>query len=289
MKSTKFRLVFPLLLCAASLCWLEPGSAAQSTQTVSESSSSGGITHSTKAIDYRQGSKSEIEFKGTSLMPEATGKADISTKASTTQISAKLENLKQANSFGLQYLSYVLWAISPEGVTSNLGELIVKDGKGEVHASTPMQAFALIVTAEPYFAVTQPSEKVVAENEAGSNVQGAPRTISVNYEALPAIAYSSQVQPIQEPVYGIDKRVPLSLKEARNAVRIAKDAHADEYASSSLERAQQLLDQADDYYKRKQNEKAIATVAKEATQAAEAARVMALKGEQQAKIDEEKR
>jgi outer membrane protein OmpA-like peptidoglycan-associated protein len=291
MKSSNWNLANILFvsLCLTATGWSQQeGGEAQSVPS-SIQADERPLTHSTKAIDYRQGSKSEIEFKGTSLMPEATGKADVSTKSSTTQINAKLENLKPANRFGLQYLSYVLWAISPEGVPSNLGELIVKDGKSEVRATTPMQAFALIVTAEPYFAVTQPSEKVVAENQLGTNVQGAPRTISVNYEALPAVAYSSQVQPIQEPVYGIDTRVPLSLKEARNAVRIAKDAHADEYASSSLQRAQQLLNQADDYYKRKQNDKAIATVAKEATQAAEAARVMALKAEQQAKIDEEKR
>src|SRR5215469_6029153 len=115
------------------------------------------------------------------------------------------------------------------------------------------------------------------------------RTVDVNYQAVPADLYSSQVQPIQEPVYGMDKNVPLSLKEARNAVRVAKIAHADQYAASSLERAQKLLAQADDYYQRRQNEKAIATVAREATQAAEAARVSALKAEQQAKLEEEKR
>ncbi len=247
------------------------------------------VTRSTKAIDYRQGSKSEIDFKGTSLMPEVTGKADVQTKSGTTQISVKLEHLRPANSLGLQYLTYVLWAISPEGVSSNLGELVVKDGKAELHASTPMQAFALVVTAEPYFAVSQPNDKVVAENEPGDKAQGFVRPLNVNYSVLPAGAYSSQVQPIQEPVYGIDKHVPLSLKEARNAVRIAKDAHADQYASSSLQRSEQLLNQANDYYQRKQNDKAIATVAREATQAPEAARVMAIRGEQQAKIERQQR
>lgn len=247
------------------------------------------ITESTKAVDYRQGSKSEIDFKGTNLMPEATGTAHVQTKSGTTQIDAKLEHLQPANSLGLQYLTYVLWGISPEGVPSNLGELIVKDGKSEVHASTPMQAFALIVTAEPYFAVTQPNEKVVAENEPGTNAQGFIRPVDVHYQALPAGTYSSQVKPIQEPVYGIDKKIPLSLKEARNAVRIAQDAHADQYANAPLQRAQQLLSQADDYYNRKQNDKSITTVAREATQAAEAARVMAIKGEQQAKIERRQR
>lgn len=222
-------------------------------------------------------------------MPETSGKAEVETRSGATQIKAELERLKPANSFGLEYLTYVLWAISPEGVPSNLGELIVKDGKASLRTSTPMQAFALLVTAEPHFAVTQPSEQVVAQNEPGPKAQGWEREVSVNYEALPRSLYSAQVEPIQDPVYGVDKNVPLSLKEARNAVRIAKSAHAEKYAADSLQRAQQLLSQADDYYRRKQDDKAIATVAREAVQAAEAARVTALKAEQQAKADEEKR
>ncbi len=247
------------------------------------------MVESTKAIDYREGSKSEVDLKGTNLMPEASGKAEVQTKSGASQIKVDLSHLNPANSFGLQYLTYVLWAISPEGVPSNLGELIVHDGKSSLHATTPMQAFALIVSAEPYYAVTQPSEKVIAQNEPGNEVKGWIRAIDVQYQVLPAATYASQNAPIQEPVYGIDKNVPLSLKEARNAVRIAKIAHADQYASQALQRAQQLLSQADDYYSRKQNDKAIATVAREATQAAEAARVSAMKAEQQAKIDAEQR
>ncbi len=247
------------------------------------------MAESTKAIDYREGSKSDVELKGTSLMPEAGGKAEVQTKSGASQVKVDLSHLNPANSFGLQYLTYVLWAISPEGVPSNLGELIVHDSKASLHATTPMQAFALIVSAEPYYAVTQPSEKVIAQNEPGNEVKGWIRAIDVQYQVLPAAAYASQVAPIQEPVYGVDKNVPLSLKVARNAVRIAKIAHADQYASPALDRAQQLLSQADNYYNQKQNDKAIATVAREATQAAEAARVSAMKAEQQAKIDAEQR
>jgi outer membrane protein OmpA-like peptidoglycan-associated protein len=313
MKISSLKLACVLLLCTTPFCWAQLSSAQNSSSDQNttdqntapnpntqsnqinnsdqaqsaDSNPLSAIAESTKAIDYRQGSKSEIQFKGTDLMPEVTGTAHVQTKSGATQIDAKLEHLKPANSLGLQYLTYVLWGVSPEGVPSNLGELIVKDGKSEIHASTPMQAFALIVTAEPYFAVTQPNEKVVAQNEPGANAQGFVRPLDIHYQALPASAYSTQ--PIQEPVYGIDKKVPLSLTEARNAVRIAKDANADQYANAPLQRAEQLLSQADDYYNRKQNDKAIATVAREATQAAEAARVMAIKGEQQAKIDRRQR
>src|SRR5215469_7693323 len=289
MKSVKLGLLVSLLM-SALFCWPEQDSnAGRNAQASSGSDSMQLIARSTKAINFRQGSKSEISFQGTELMPQATGKAQIESKSGTTEIKAELEGLGHASTFGLEYLTYVLWAISPDGVPSNLGELVPHDGKAGIRASVPMQAFALLVTAEPYFAVTQPSEKVVAQSEPGPKAQGSVRSVDVNYQAVPANLYSSQVQPIQEPVYGMDKNVPLSLKEARNAVRIAKIAHADQYAASSLERAQKLLAQADDYYERRQNEKAIATVAREATQAAEAARVSALKAEQQAKLDEEKR
>jgi outer membrane protein OmpA-like peptidoglycan-associated protein len=305
-KSPRFLFAIVLTLCLVPFCSSQDSNSSQVSQPSAQSTPSNNnsdqnsqtsaqanplkmVARSVKAIDYRQGSKSEINFKGTDLMPQATGKAEVATKTGASQVEAKLELLEPANSLGLQYLTYVLWAISPEGVPSNLGELVVKDGKAAIHTSAPIQAFALIVTAEPYFAVTQPSDKVVAQNEPGPKVEGFLRSIDVTYQAIPGDIYLSQVKPMDEPVYGIDKKVPLSLKEARNAVRIAKAAHADQYAPSALQRAQQLLSQADDYYNRKQNEKAIATVAREATQAAEAARVTSIQAEQQAKIDEEKR
>ena len=222
-------------------------------------------------------------------MPDAMGKAEIVTKSGATQIKVDVDHLRPASSFGLEYLTYVLWAISPEGIPSNLGELIVKGGKASIHATTPMQAFALMICAEPYFAVTQPSEKVVAENSTGPKLQGWLRPIDVRYEALPSNVYNSQVAPMGEPVYGIDKHVPLSLEEARNAVRIAKGADAQQYAPEALDHAQQLLSQADGYYKNKQNDRAIATVAREATQAAEAARVGAIKAQQKAEIDRQRK
>ena len=288
MKSNRPLFALFALLSLVPFCWSQQSSPNQNPHPSPETRMAQ-IMRSTKAIDYRQGSKSAIDLKGTDLAPDASGKAEVTTKAGITAIKANFENLRPANSLGLQYLTYVLWALSPEGVPSNLGELIVKDQKASIQTTTPMQAFALIVCAEPYFAVTQPSNKVVVENNPGPKAQGWIRSVDVKYEALPESVYNAQVPPIEEPVYGMEKHIPLSLEEARNAVRIAKGAHADQYAPAALQNAQQLLDQADDYYKRKQNDRAIATVARAATQAAEAARVDALKNEQQAKIDRERK
>lgn len=287
MKSIKAVLALSLLVPALSWAQQEANND-QNSQVSSNSNAVQQVAESTKAIDYRQGSRSVIAMKGSEQMAEIVGKAEVDTKSTPTQLRVEVDHLKPATSFGLEYLTYVLWAISPEGISSNLGELDVHGDKGAIRASTPMQAFALVVTAEPYFAVTQPSEKLVAQNEPGNNAQGFVRAVNVNYEAVPAGLYAAQNQAIQEPVYGIDKNVPLALREARNAMRIAKVAQAEQYASSPLDRAQQLLSQADDYYQRKQPTKSIETVAREATSAAEAARVSAIKAAQQARIDQEK-
>ena len=95
------------------------------------------VPHSTKAVDYKQGSTSRIELKGTSLMPEATGDAEVKTRTGRTEIEAHLNNLKPANSIDLTYLTYVLWAISPDGRPSNIGELVVKDGKAAIKTAAP--------------------------------------------------------------------------------------------------------------------------------------------------------
>lgn len=297
MKSAKLLLALCLSM-GAMLCWAQQdthnsSSHDQSAQTADSQASNNvnpvqQVAESTKAVDYRQGSKSEVAMKGSDQMPDVNGKAQVDTKSTPTQLKVEVEHLKPANSFGLEYLTYVLWAISPEGLPSNLGELDVHDDKGSIRASTPMQAFALVVTAEPYYAVTQPSDKLVAQNVPGDNTQGWIRSVDVHYQAVPASLYASQNEPIQNPVYGVDKNVPLALREARNAVRIARIAHADQYASAPFDRAQQLLSQADDYYSRKQPKHAIETVAREATQAAEAARVGAIRAEQQARIDQER-
>jgi outer membrane protein OmpA-like peptidoglycan-associated protein len=285
-RAVKFLL--PILICAG-LCFAQQNQNNDSTDNTDNSGKSPvqRIARTTKAVDYRQGSKSEIDLVGTDRMPQASGKAHIDAKSGTAQVKVELQNLTPANSFGLEYLTYVLWAISPEGVPSNLGEFIVKDGKSSLHATVPLQAFALIVTAEPYFAVTQPSEKVVLQNQPGPKAEGWTRSIDLTYQVVPATIYASQVQPIEEPVYGMAKNLPLSLEEARNAVRIAKAAQAEQYAPDAMDRARKLLSQADDYYNSKQNDKAITTVAREAVQAAEAARVKSIQAAEQARVNAE--
>jgi outer membrane protein OmpA-like peptidoglycan-associated protein len=246
------------------------------------------VSRSTQAVDYHHKGSTKVDLRGTDLSPEVKGEVKVEGKAGGVKIDADVEHLRAANSFGLAYLTYVLWAITPEGRPRNLGEMILDGGKSSVHTTMDLQAFALIVTAEPYFAVTQPSDLVVAQNLVRQDTQGGVEPVDVKFELISHDAYNSQVQPINSTVYEVSNKTPLDLLEARNAVRIAKDAGADQYAASELQKAQDLLNRADDYYQRKQGSGPIGTVAREAAQTAEEARVMSIKRAQDAQIEQER-
>jgi len=231
------------------------------------------VFRTTKAVHYRQqGGTFKVDFQGTELMARASGEAKVEGKKSNIEIDAKFQGLEDATKFGLEYLTYVLWAVSPQGRAVNLGELVLDHGKAHVKAFTDMQTFGMIVTAEPYFAVTQPGNTVVMENTASAGEE-----ITAKYELLGSGTYSSTNTHIQDAIFGIDPNTPLELFEARNAVRIAHIAGADKYASSIIAKASQQLQQAESVYRQKQNHSAVDAAAREATQTAEEARVMAVK------------
>ncbi len=247
------------------------------------------VSRTTKAVNYRhRGGSTTVDFKGTDQMPEITGRAKVDSKSGRLDIDAKLENLLPANKFGLEYLTYVLWAITPEGRASNLGEVLLKNGNGSLKVTTELQAFGLIVTAEPYFAVTQPSDVVVAENIIRPDTRGMEEAINARYELLAKGTYASSLEPIQGAIYGIDSKTPIELFEARNAVRIARAARADQYAAPSFQKAQELLQQAEDAYLRKQGKTPIGTLARNAAQTAEDARVISLKRQEELRIAKER-
>jgi len=247
------------------------------------------VSRTTKAVDYRhRGGSTKVDLRGTELMPQAKGEAKVESRTGRLEIDAKLSGMEPANKFGLGYLTYVLWAITPEGRANNLGEVVLDNAKSEMHATTGLQAFGLIITAEPYFAVTQPSDLVVAENVVRHDTKGREEAIDVKYELLPKGLYAAQVEPIKDVVYGIDSKAPLDLFEARNAIRIARDSKADQYAASSFAKAEADLKQAEDYYRRKQGRTPIGTVAREAVQTAEEARVMSLKRQEEERVAKEK-
>jgi outer membrane protein OmpA-like peptidoglycan-associated protein len=241
-------------------------------------STSGTVSRTTKAINYRRpGGATKVDFSGTELMQGALGEAKVESKSNRMEIEAKFSGLEDATKFGLEYLTYVFWAVSPQGRAVNLGEVALKNGSGQVKAITDMQTFGMIVTAEPYFAVTQPGNMVVLENILGPGTQGKVENIDAQYELLARGAYSSSNTKIDNAIFGIDRKTPLELFEARNAVRIARIAQADKYAASSLARAEQQLQNAEDVYRRGSEKKSVEAAAREAVETAEEARVMAVK------------
>jgi outer membrane protein OmpA-like peptidoglycan-associated protein len=246
------------------------------------------VSRSTEAVDYHHKGSLKVDIRGTDLMPQVKGKADVEGKPAGVKLDVNVEHLQPANTFGLAYLTYVLWAITPEGRPRNLGEMIVHDGKGEVKTTSDLQAFALILTAEPYFAVTQPSDLVVAQNEVKADFHAGVEPVDVKYELISRDTYNAQVQPVDQPMYGIDPKLPIDLLQARNAVRIARDANAQQYAPAEFEKAKMLLNQAEDYYRRKQGSGPIGTVARQAAQTAEEARVITIKREQEEELARER-
>ncbi len=195
-----------------------------------------------KAINYRnlKGSVA-IDFKGTVLLPDAKGVAQVKNKAGVTDIKAEFENLTAATQFGSEYLTYIFWAISPDGRATNLGELIVKEGKSQLNAKTPLQALSLLVTAEPYFAVSQPSNVVILENAIKSDNKAKIEFIDAKYELLPRGQYTKNIAATDLQPQVMDKKTPFNVYQARNAVRIAKAAGAEAYAAEGFKNAERLL------------------------------------------------
>jgi outer membrane protein OmpA-like peptidoglycan-associated protein len=233
------------------------------------------VSRSIKATHYRlQGGSTKVDFQGSDLL-RASGEAKVEGKKTNFEIDAKFQGVEDATKFGLEYLTYVLWAVSPQGRPVNLGELTLdKNGNAHVKAFTDLQTFGMIVTAEPYFAVTQPGNMVVMESISTSS---ASENIDAKYELVARGTYSSTNSHINDAIFGIDRNTPLELFEARNAVRIAHVAEADKYASAILSKAGQQLMHAEDVYRQKSKKEVIEAAAKEATETAEEARVMAVK------------
>src|SRR5271156_2983194 len=154
------------------------------------------VARTTKAINYHHRSGStRIGFRGTALMPQAVGEAKVESKQGVIKIDAEMRKLDPATKFGPEYLTYVMWAITPEGRATNVGEVLLKDGKSKLDATTELQSFGLIITAEPYFAVTQPSDVVVMENFVRHDTTGTIEEVDAKYELLTRGQYTLNVSP----------------------------------------------------------------------------------------------
>lgn len=242
------------------------------------------VARTTKAINYRHRSGStKIGFQGTALMPEARGEAKVESRQGVIKMDVDMERLGPATQFGQEYLTYVMWAVTPEGRATNVGEVLLNGGKSRLDATTELQSFALIVTAEPYFAVTQPSDVVVMENVVRKDTTGTIEQVDAKYELLQRGQYVLNVKPSDIHPRQLNSKVPLELYEARNAVDIARWTGAGRYAADTFLKATQGLENAEGYLIGKAGKRPIGTVAREAVQMAEDARIITIK-----KMEEER-
>src|SRR6266852_2325377 len=248
------------------------------------------VSRTTRAVSYRHRSgATKINFRGTDLMPAAAGEAKVESKRGALEVEVEFSGLDRPTSFGNEYLTYVLWAISPEGRPVNIGEVLVGDNhRSKLDVTTDLQAFALIVTAEPYYAVRRPSNVVVLENAIRSDTVGATEAVDAKYDLIDRGGYIPTGYNF-DPVV-LSARLPLEFFEARNAVRSAKSAGADRYASESYEKAVRQMNEADAMAStRHENRKSLISVSREVVRTAEDAREISVKHMDEERAEGERR
>jgi outer membrane protein OmpA-like peptidoglycan-associated protein len=241
------------------------------------------VERTVSAVNYQyRGGPTTIDFRGTVLMPHAKGEATVESKTGRTGIDAKFDRVDAAGRFGPQYLTYVLWAVTPDGHAKNLGEVLTgSSDKGHLHVTTDLQAFGLIVTAEPYAAVRLPSDVVVMENRVRPDTIGSTQPINVKYELMPRGTYTFNM-PAQPSDSGGPKvsmaryESLVELYQAQNAVQIAQAQGAGQYAPEVFSRAQQELQSAQQLETAKASSSQVVTAARQAAETAEDARSIAV-------------
>ncbi len=240
------------------------------------------VARTTQAVNYlHRGGSTKIDFKGTAIMPTGKGEATVESEKGVIRISATLHNLVAPQTFGPEYLTYVLWAISPDGRAVPLGELTLNQwgmgSQSSIKTTSDIQTFGMIVTAEPYYAVTLPSDVVVMENEVRPDTRGVIEAVEAKYELLPRGVYTMKGNAPGFVPVDVGKKLPRELLEAENAMQIARVAGADKYAPDSYLKAVASLEQAEKYQVQKPGQMPVITMAREAAVRAEDARVIAVR------------
>jgi flagellar motor protein MotB len=247
------------------------------------------VERTVKAVAYQYRTEpTRIDFRGTVLLPNAKGEATVESKKGRTEIDVKFNHVEAPTRFGPEYLTYVLWAITPEGHPKNLGEVLPgSSDHASMHVTTDLQSFGMIVTAEPYSAVRQPSDVVVMENEVRPDTIGHIELVQAKYELMPRGQYTYLKPTDLKQVNADGRRLSmdeyeklLEVYQAQNAVQIARSVGADRYAADTFEKAEQQLRTAQDFQSRKVDRSTVVTAARQAAQTAEDARTIALQRKQ---------
>ena len=276
-----------------AVCGLVAAQSQQVSSTVQQSSDGSipvfrvSVTARTaKAINYQHRSgATKIDFRGTELLAGARGEAKVESKQGYIEIEVEFDGLQPATKNGAEYLTYVLWAITPEGRTANLGEILLNGTKSKLDVTTELQVFALVVTAEPYFAVNRPSDLIVMENVVRADTKGKVEEIDAKYELLQRGQYQRLANPL---ALKTDRKLPLEIYEARNAVQIARAVGADRFATETFAKAEKSLAQAEAYQGRNAGAKPVTMSSREAVQMAEDSRAIAVKRQEEEALTAER-
>lgn len=251
-------------------------------------------SRTTQAISYQyRNGTTQVDLRGTVLLPRSEGEAKVESRQGRTTINASVRNLPSAQRFGREYLTYVLWAITPQGKPYNLGELISgPSDKARMRVTTPIQTFALIVTAEPYAYVRQPGNVVVMENQVSPETVGTIQPVKIRYELLPRGSYTYEVPAAIEeagmPKVSMHQYVAtLALYQAQNALGLARVAGAPEYAPEVYRRAEQSYENAKALNSHGGDYRTVVQTAREATESAADAREIALSRKESAQLRSE--
>lgn len=280
------KIIFSVVSIAGAMVWAQVPNPTQNLQSQNAGSDMPApiyrvtvVSRSVPAVSYRNRSGwTKVDLRGTALSPVSTGHADVNSRKGYIEVKAEMHKLGAPVTFGPEYLTYVMWAITPEGRANNIGEVLVdNDGNAKLDVTTELQAFAIIVTAEPYFGVTQPSDVVVMENIIRGDTVGKFEYVDAKFDLLQRGQYTYNVKPGNLHPVVVNSKTPLELFEARNAVFIALYANADKYAGDVYAKAKQLLEQAEAYENRKAGRKPVTMTAREAVQTAENARIIAIR------------
>ncbi len=272
----KLQISFAVAVLAATSVWAheQPAARAQNQSSFEVSMVARTIT----VINYEhRGGSTQIGFRGSPIMPNGKGSGKVESKQGRIQVNADFQKLSPPQLFGPEYLTFVLWAITPEGKSNNLGEILLDGDKSKISVTTSLQTFGLIVTAEPYFAVSQPSNAVVLENIVVSGTVGTIEQATAKYQSLDKGIYSYDFSGASSHYPKSKSKTPLELDEARNAVEIAKAVNAPQYAADAYGRAQTSLTTAENLFASKGDKKRVIQAARDAVQNAADARTTAIK------------
>jgi outer membrane protein OmpA-like peptidoglycan-associated protein len=285
----KSNLIGMLVSCSSVICFAAIATAQDQAPPQDQGIPASALTtKSAQAVGYEVDTgNTKVSLTATDLMPGASGEAkvQVKSKAGRANIDIDVKGLKPASSLGAEFLTYVLWVVTPEGRTGNTGELLLnKDGNGKLSATSPAQAFSLIVTAEPYFVVRVPSEMVVLQSEPQKGTKGKIYPVA-EYKLMKRAQYEELGNPLSLTP---DPKTPLSVYEARNAVEVAKSHQADKYAPEIFQKATASLQMTENAVNSKAENNTIIATARQTAQFAEDARALSVQRQEEERIKNER-